>query len=420
MDKFIIRGGRPISGKVKVEGAKNAALPIISAALMISKGETILRNIPPLRDIDTIIDMLEHIGARVSFNRARRTLKINAENLTNNKAPYELMTRMRASFLVLGPILQRMGKAVVSLPGGCTLGPRPVDYHLKGFAALGADISEGKGYITATAKRLIGGPIYFDKPSHTGTENLMYGGVLAQGKTEIINAACDPEVVDLARFLNKAGAKITGAGTPNISITGVKKLKAVEYSVMGDRLEAGTFLMSAMATGGEIEVAGVETKSIDFVLNKLVEAGAEIKTKGKQIKLNAPKRVSPIDIVTFPFPGFPTDLQACIMAVVTKASGTSKIRETVFEDRFTHIMELQRLGGAITVAGNEAAVTGVKKLEGAAVMASDIRAGAGLLIACLSANGKSEISRIYHIDRGYYRIEEKLSALGADIIRTTA
>jgi UDP-N-acetylglucosamine 1-carboxyvinyltransferase len=420
MDKFVIRGGKKLNGKLSVEGAKNAALPIIAAALLIEKGESVLHNIPPLRDINTIIAVLEHLGAQVQFDRDARTLTVNASKLTNNTAPYELMNKMRASFLVLGPVLQRMGEAVISLPGGCSLGPRPVNYHIKGFQALGAEISEKQGYIVASAKKLIGNTIYFDKPSHTGTENLIYGAVMAKGETHIINAACDPEVVDLAQFLNRAGAKISGAGTPDIVIEGVNRLQAVEYSVMGDRLEAGTFLMAGMAAGGEIEITGAETSHLEVVLRKLREAGAEIKSTPRGIRLIAPNKIAPVDAVTFPYPGFPTDLQACMMALMAKAGGISRISETVFEDRFSHIMELRRLGADIGVAGNVATINGVKKLEGATVMASDIRAGAGLVIAGLSASGKTEILRVYHIDRGYHKLEEKLSAVGADIIRMTA
>lgn len=417
MDKFIIRGHRELSGKIEVEGSKNAALPIIAATLLIKKGETVLRNIPPLRDIETIIAMLQHLGARATFDREERTLTVDASVLSSNTAPYEMMRQMRASFLVLGPVLQRMGEAVISLPGGCSLGPRPVDYHLKGFTALGAEITEKKGYIIATAKRLIGNTVYFDKPSHTGTENLIYGAVMARGTTRMVNAACDPEVVDLAEYLNKAGAKISGAGTPLIEIEGVSRLQPVEYKVMGDRLEAGTFLMAGMVSGGSIEVAGSETYCLEIVLNKLREAGAVIKAGAAGIKLTAPKKIKSVDMVTFPFPGFPTDLQACFMALLTRGTGIGKISETVFEDRFTHVMELRRLGADISVAGNEAAIRGVRRLEGATVMASDIRAGAGLVIAGLAASGKTEVLRVYHIDRGYYNLEEKLRRLGADISR---
>jgi UDP-N-acetylglucosamine 1-carboxyvinyltransferase len=417
MDKFVIHGGKKLSGKVNVEGAKNAALPIIAGALLISRGETALHNIPPLRDIKTIIAMLKHLGAGVDFDSDARTMIINAENLTNNNAPYELMNKMRASFLVLGPILQRMGEAVISLPGGCSLGPRPVDYHINGFKALGAEVTEEGGNIVARAKKLRGNSIHFDRPSHTGTENLIFGGVMAKGSTRIINAACDPEVTDLAEFLNRAGAKINGAGTPIISIEGVERLEAVEHTVMGDRLEAGTLLMAGMACGGDVEITGSETSHLEIVLKKMAEAGAEIESTTGGIRLRAPKKIAPVDIVTFPFPGFPTDLQACIMALLSQGNGTSKIRETIFEDRFSHVMELRRLGADITVAANEATINGVKKLGGASVMASDIRAGAGLVIAGVSASGRTEVLRVYHIDRGYFRLEDKLNGIGADIRR---
>jgi UDP-N-acetylglucosamine 1-carboxyvinyltransferase len=420
MDKFVIKGGRKLSGEIRVQGSKNAALPIIAGALLIESGETILHNIPPLRDIDTIIQMLAHVGAKVSFDRDSGDMTIEATELTDNTAPYELMRKMRASFLVLGPILQRTGEAVVSLPGGCALGARPVDYHIKGFAALGAEIAEDKGYVIARAKKLKGNTVYFDRPSHTGTENLIYGAVMAEGITTIINAACDPEVVDLADFLNKAGARIAGAGTPTIVIEGVKKLQSIEYKVMGDRLEAGTFLMAAMATGSQIAVEGTETKHLEMVLKKLEEAGGTI-TKGEgRIEISSPKRPGPIDAVTFPFPGFPTDLQACLMALAAKADGTSRIRETVFEDRFVHVMELRRLGADISVTNGEATINGIKTLTGAAIMASDIRAGAALVIGGLAATGTTEILRVYHIDRGYVRLEGKLRALGAEIVRTEA
>lgn len=419
MDKFIINGGKQLSGKVKVEGAKNAALPIIAGALLIKSGETILHNIPPLRDIDTIIAVLKHLGTEVNFDRKTRSMSIKAKELVTNTAPYDLMRQMRASFLVLGPILQRLGEAVISLPGGCSLGPRPVDLHVKGFQALGAEMIEEKGYIIARCKRLKGSSVYFDRPSHTGTENLMYGAVMAKGTTRIINAACDPEVVDLAMFLNKAGAKISGAGTPTMIIEGVTKFKAVEYSVMGDRLEAGTFLMAAMAGGGTVEVTGTDALHLEIVLKKLCEMGATVKTSRTGIKLTAPQKIHPIDITTYPFPGFPTDLQACLMAVLIKGNGISRIRETIFEDRFTHVMELRRLGADISVAGSEATINGVRKLGGAAVMASDIRAGAGLVIAGLAALGKTEVLRVYHVDRGYCHLEKKLASLGVDIARAS-
>lgn len=420
MDKFIINGARPLSGSVTVQGAKNAALPIIAGSLLIDSGETVLKNIPPLRDIFTLKAMLEHLGARVDYDEKKFVMAIDASDLHENTAPYELMRKMRASFLVLGPILNRMGEARVSLPGGCALGPRPVDYHIKGFAGLGAEISEDQGYVIARAKRLTGNTIYFDRPSHTGTENLLYGAVMARGITRIINAACDPEVVDLAKFLNRAGAKIKGAGTPEILVEGVSKLKAVKHTVMGDRLEAGTFLMAAVATRGSVLVKGAETSHLEIVLKKLSEAGATIQTGKDGIKLQAPKRITPVSVVTYPFPGFPTDLQACLTAMLTTADGSSKVRETIFQDAFTYVMELRRLGADISVTADEATINGVQTLTGASVMAPHIRAGAGLVIAGLASEGTTDVHRVYHIDRGYTHLEEKLKALQADITRVSA
>ncbi|MCX6829810.1 MAG: UDP-N-acetylglucosamine 1-carboxyvinyltransferase [candidate division Zixibacteria bacterium] len=417
MDRFLIAGGKKLSGTVKTDGSKNAGLPIIAGTILIGKGETTLENIPPLRDIFTIKKVLEHLGAIVNYDPKVMRMKIDSSHINENTAPYELMRQMRASFLVLGPLLGRLGEARVSLPGGCSLGARPVDYHINGFRNLGAEILEEAGYVIAKAKPLKGATIHFDRPSHTGTENIMFGATLAKGTTRIVNAACDPEVADVAEFLNAAGAKIHGAGTSTITIEGVKNLNPVKYKVSGDRLVAGTYMCAAAITGGSVEIAGINPSHLTMVSRKLYEMGCNI-TEGKSnVKISAPKRLKPIKVVTFPFPGFPTDLQACIMALATVADGTSSIKETVFEDRFGHTMELRRLGADVTVTSDEAIVRGVEKLQGAAVMASDIRAGAGLVLACLAAQGQSEVLRVYHIDRGYYQLEEKLSSLGADIKR---
>ena len=417
MDRFLIAGGKKLSGTVKTDGSKNAGLPIIAGTILIGKGETTLENIPPLRDIFTIKKVLEHLGAIVNYDPKTMRMKIDSSHINENTAPYELMRQMRASFLVLGPLLGRLGEARVSLPGGCSLGARPVDYHINGFRNLGAEILEEAGYVIAKAKPLKGATIHFDRPSHTGTENIMFGATLAKGTTRIVNAACDPEVADVAEFLNAAGAKIHGAGTSTITIEGVKSLNPVKYKVSGDRLVAGTFMCAAAITGGSVEITGINPSHLTMVSRKLYEMGCNI-TEGKSsVKISAPKRLKPIKVVTFPFPGFPTDLQACIMALATVADGTSSIKETVFEDRFGHTMELRRLGADVTVTSDEAIVRGVEKLQGAAVMASDIRAGAGLVLACLAAQGQSEVLRVYHIDRGYYQLEEKLSSLGADIKR---
>jgi UDP-N-acetylglucosamine 1-carboxyvinyltransferase len=417
MDKFIVNGGKRLSGSLKVSGSKNAALPIIVASLLADKGVTYLENIPNLADILNMNGVLEGLGAKIDYDPKANTMSIDATNLKSHIAPYDLVRKMRASFLVMGPLLGRMHKARVSLPGGCVLGPRPVDQHIMGFKKLGAKITDSKGYITATAKDLVGTEIFFDRPSHTGTENIMMAAALAKGKTIIINAACDPEVVDLANFLNKMGSKISGAGTTRMEITGVRKLHGVEYKVMPDRLVAGTYLLAIGACGGEIELSNARYEDLKIVFSKLAESGMEFKFKGNKITATQKHRPGPLRVTTYPFPGFPTDLQAATMALAAVANGTSYVRETVFTERFTHVMEMQRLGAQIKVSGDEAAVTGVEKLTGASVMMSDIRAGAGLVLATLAASGESEILRIYHVDRGYEKIEDKFQALGGNIKR---
>lgn len=417
MDKYIINGNNRLEGSVRADGSKNAALPIIVATLLIDNGTSVIHNVPHLRDIETVIKVLKYLGAVVDYDQENETLTVNAQNITENKAPYDLMRQMRASFLVLGPLLARMGEAKVSLPGGCSIGARPVDYHIKAFASMGAEIIEEAGYVIARTSQLEGGSIYFDRPSHTGTENVIFGAVLAKKPTYITNAACDPEIIDVANFLNLAGAKIRGAGTPTIIIEPVKKLKPVEYSVFGDRLIAGTYLFAAAITGGDVEVTGIDPDTLTMVSHKLREMGCNINEFKSAISIQAPKKLKPVNAATFPYPGFPTDLQACLLAATTIASGTSYITETVFIDRFVHTMEMRRLGANINVAEGKAVIQGVEKLTGAEIMAPDIRAGAGLVVACLAAVGKSEILRIYHIDRGYYKLEDKLKSLGADINR---
>jgi UDP-N-acetylglucosamine 1-carboxyvinyltransferase len=360
---------------------------------------------------------MEYLGAKIKYNPKAQVMTINAENCNQHTAPYELMRQMRASFLVLGPLLARLGQARVSLPGGCVLGARPVDFHVKAFKSMGAHVTEKGGYITAKGAPLAGGSIYFDRPSHTGTENVMFAAMFAKGKTTITNAACDPEIIDVALFLNKAGAKIRGAGTPTMIIEPVRRLNAVEHKVSGDRLVAGTFVIAAAVTGGQVKVTGINPGHLTMVSHKLIEMGCKIETGHNFLKVTGPKKLKPVSITTFPYPGFPTDLQACLMAATCVADGTSQVRETVFPDRFTHTMEMRRLGAEITVSGDKAIINGVPGLTGAEVMASDIRAGAGIVLAALAAKGKSEVLRIYHVDRGYFAIEEKLSALGADIVR---
>jgi len=417
MDRFVINGGKRLKGELKVDGSKNAALPIIVGSLLIAKGETVIRNVPPLRDITTVTKVMEYLGARVNYDAASQVMTINAEKLDKNTAPYDLMRQMRASFLVLGPLLARMGEARVSLPGGCVLGARPVDFHIKAFKTMGARVTEKGGYIVAQAKPLAGGQVYFDRPSHTGTENVLFAALFAKSKTTIVNAGCDPEIVDVARFLNKAGAKIYGAGTPTVVVEPVRSLKAVEYRVTGDRLVAGTYMIATAVAGGRVKLSGFNPDHLTMVSRKLVEMGCKIETSRTGLTVSKSGRLKPVSITTFPYPGFPTDLQACLMAAACIANGTSHFKETVFPDRFTHTMEMRRLGANIIVTGSEANVHGVDRLTGAEVMASDIRAGAGIVLAALAAKGKSEVLRVYHVDRGYWAMEQKLGALGADIVR---
>jgi UDP-N-acetylglucosamine 1-carboxyvinyltransferase len=417
MDKFIVKGGKKLSGKVEISGSKNAALPIIVASLLAEKGKTVLSNIPNLMDIRTIIGVIRGLGAKVTDDSKAGSLVVDAADLKSHSASYDLVRKMRASFLVMGPLLSRLGKARVSLPGGCVLGPRPVDQHILGFRRLGARVIESKGYISASTKALKGTDIFFDRPSHTGTENVMMAAVLAEGKTAIINAACDPEVVDLAVFLNKMGAKIEGAGTARIEIKGVRTLRAAEHRIMPDRLEAGTFLLAVGACGGRIEIIEIDPAGNEILISKLREAGMDIEVKKDKIVASRGGRPGSVRITTYPYPGFPTDLQAAVMAFAAIGNGTSYIHETVFAERFTHVMELQRLGADIIISGDKAVVNGVKRLNGASVMASDIRAGAGLTIGALAAGGESEILRIYHIDRGYQSIEKKFESLGGNIRR---
>lgn len=417
MDKLIVRGGKKLKGNVRIDGSKNAALPILCAAILPEKGETVIRDVPELRDIDTTVKLLKELGAKVAWDKSEHTITVNAENLTSHEAPYELVRQMRASFLVLGPLLARIGKARVSLPGGCSLGQRPVNLHLRGFQRLGAKITEESGYVLAECDRLSGGTFCFDRPSHTGTENVMMGAVTAAGTTTIVNAALDPEVVDVANLLNSMGAAITGAGSPTIVIKGVKKLSAVEYSVMPDRLVAGTYMCACAAAGGDVQLDNCRASDLEMVTQKLEETGASIKISGDRLRIKYSKRPKAFDVTTFPYPGFPTDLQPCFVSVAAIADGVSRIRETVFEDRFASVMELIRMGANISLSTDVATIEGVQKLQGTTVMASDIRAGAGLVVASLAADNETQIRRIYHTDRGYNRIEEKLSSLGADIKR---
>ncbi len=417
MDAFRIVGGSRLAGEVSVMGAKNSALPILMAGLLVEKGVSVVRNVPDLRDIHTALRVLEHLGVRTTFERASRTVTLNATQLAQHEAPYDLVKQMRASFLVLGPLLARLGMARVSLPGGCAIGPRPVDQHRRAFEKMGATIVDEGGYIDARAKPLCGGTVYFDRPSHTGTENVLMGAVLAEGTTTILNAACDPEVGDLAAALTGGGARIEGVGSARITVEGVSRLRPIDHTVMPDRLEAGTFLAAAATAGGEVFIRHARSGDLGMVIGKFREMGVEITVEGGDIRARMQGRPGGITAVTYPYPGFPTDLQAALMAAACIADGTSVIRETVFEDRFVHLAELTRLGAQIRTVGNEATIVGVEKLSGATVMASDIRAGAGLVVACLAAEGESVVNRVYHIDRGYEQFEERLSSLGASITR---
>ncbi len=414
MDKLRIKGGGPLRGEVKVSGAKNAALPILCAALLGS-GELELDNVPQLHDVATMIRLLEQLGVRTV--RSGERVVLDAAAISSHEAPYELVKTMRASILVLGPLVARFGAARVSLPGGCAIGQRPVDQHIKGLQAMGAEIHVEHGYVEARARRLRGTHIFTDMVTVTGTENLMMAATLAEGETVIENAAREPEVTDLARALRAMGALIEGAGTDRIVIQGVEKLSGASHRVMADRIEAGTFLCAVAAAGGEVLVTGAQPETMEATLGKLREAGARIELGKDWIRIAMSARPRAVDLRTAPYPGFATDMQAQFMAVNCVAQGVGKITETIFENRFMHALELQRLGAEIAIEGNTAVVKGHPELSGATVMATDLRASAGLVIAGMVAQGETVIERIYHLDRGYERMEEKLRALGAAIER---
>jgi len=414
MDKLKITGGRPLEGEVRVSGAKNAALPIMCAALLSAK-PLALTNVPRLRDVSTMAKLLAQMG--VAVERGDEKTVLHARSITDPTAAYELVKTMRASVLVLGPLLARCGQAKVSLPGGCAIGQRPVDQHVKGLQAMGATISIEHGYMQASASRLRGARIVMDMVTVTGTENLMMAAALAEGETLLENAAREPEVVDLARCLKAMGAKIEGAGSDKIRIQGVASLGGAEYRVMPDRIETGTYLAAAAATGGRIRLVGADAASLDATLQKLREAGARIASRYSSIELEMADRPAAVGLRTAPYPGFATDMQAQFMALACVAAGTAVITETIFENRFMHAIELQRLGADIRLEGNTAVVKGVERLQGAAVMATDLRASAGLVIAGLVAEGDTVVDRIYHLDRGYETLEKKLGQLGARVER---
>ena len=415
MDKLSITGNGPLRGEVKISGAKNAALPILAATLL-SPEPVRLSNLPHLRDITTTLELLGQLGTRIELNENMDLVADNSQ-INSLRATYELVKTMRASILVLGPLLARFGEADVSLPGGCAIGSRPVNLHIQGLKAMGADIEIKEGYIQARASRLRGARIFFDVVSVTGTENLMMAATLAEGTTHLENAAREPEITDLANCLNAMGARITGAGTDTIVIEGVDKLGAANHRIIPDRIETGTFLVAAAVTGGSIRLRKADPTILDAVHDKLREAGAKLTTGKDWINIDMQGRPDSVNITTAPYPAFPTDMQAQFVVLNTMAKGTATIKETIFENRFMHVQELQRMGADIELQGNTAIVRGVSKLHGAPVMATDLRASASLVIAGLAAEGETVIDRIYHLDRGYECIEEKLAQLGASIRR---
>jgi UDP-N-acetylglucosamine 1-carboxyvinyltransferase len=414
MDKLRITGGRPLEGEVRISGAKNAALPIMCAALLSAKPLSIA-NVPKLMDTSTMTKLLGQLG--VEIERSGNKMVLQAKTLSDPTAPYELVKTMRASVLVLGPLLARCGHAKVSLPGGCAIGARPVDQHIKGLQAMGATITVDHGYMHASTERLRGARIVMDLVTVTGTENLMMAATLAEGTTVLENAAREPEVVDLARCLTAMGAKVEGAGSDVIRIEGVAALGGAEHRVMPDRIETGTYLAATAAAGGKVRLVGAAHDTLEATLEKLREAGASIRLGESSIEIEAQGRPTSVGVRTAPYPGFATDMQAQFMALATIASGSAFITETIFENRFMHALEMQRMGADISIQGNTALVKGVERLQGATVMATDLRASAGLVVAALVAEGASQIERIYHLDRGYEALEKKLSALGARVER---
>ncbi|HRP75900.1 MAG TPA: UDP-N-acetylglucosamine 1-carboxyvinyltransferase [Rhodocyclaceae bacterium] len=414
MDRLIIEGGSRLGGEVAISGAKNAALPILCAALLTREPVT-FTNVPRLNDIGTLLHLIGQMGVKI--DRDGDSVTLDSSGLDNPVAPYEMVKTMRASILVLGPLLARCGEARVSLPGGCAIGARPVDQHIKGLQAMGAEVAVEHGYVHAVARRLKGARLFTDMVTVTGTENLMMAACLADGETVIENAAREPEVVDLARCLVAMGANISGAGTDVIRVRGVERLHGTTHRIMPDRIETGTYLCAIAASGGEGRLTGTSSACLDAVIDKLMDAGCDVEIDRDSIQLKAPQRLQAVNVRTAPYPAFPTDMQAQFMAINAIATGTAVIRETIFENRFMHAVELQRLGADISIDGNTAVVRGVEGLQGATVMATDLRASASLVIAGLVAEGETLIERIYHLDRGYERLEEKLAALGARVRR---
>ena len=414
MDKIVIRGGERLIGEVEVSGSKNATLPIFTASLL-AEGENLFHNVPHLKDVQTITKVLKNLGAKV--REEGELYRIDATEVSSHEAPYDLVKTMRASILVLGPLVARMKRATVSLPGGCAIGARPINLHLAGLEAMGAKIELHRGYIEAKADRLKGAEISFDIPTVTGTENLMMAATLAKGKTTLQNSAMEPEVVDLANVLIKMGAKINGAGTPLIEVEGVESLRAAEHSIIPDRIEAGTLMVAAGLTRGNMKILHCPFQQMETVVSKLRESGMEIDSDGEGARVVGNRRNRSVDVKTQPYPGFPTDMQAQFMVLMSLARGLSVISETIFENRFIHVSELRRMGANIRIQGDSAIIQGAENLSGAQVMATDLRASASLILAGLAAEGVTEVSRVYHLDRGYEGLEKKLTKLGADIKR---
>ena len=418
MDKLVIRGGEPLLGTVRISGAKNAALPCMAAALLTDE-PVILENIPQVRDIETTRKLLAAMGAEVElgYGRAQHRTSIHCKNIASPEASYELVKTMRASTLVLGPLVARCGRARVSMPGGCAIGARPIDLHLKGLERLGATITQEHGYVEAAAARLTGAEIVFDKITVTGTEDLLMAATLAEGETVMRNCAQEPEVCDLAALLNKMGAKIEGAGTPTIRVKGVRKLGGAKHRIIPDRIEAGTFIIAGAMTGGDLKVANCDPGHLDALLRKLEETGVRTKISGDTVRVMGDSPLKACDMTTEEYPGFPTDMQAQFMALATQAEGTTVVTENIFENRFMHALELVRMGANIKIEGRRAVVHGKTPLSSAAVLASDLRASASLVLAALVADGETIIDRVYHLDRGYEHLEDKLRGVGAQIRR---
>ncbi|WP_076557432.1 UDP-N-acetylglucosamine 1-carboxyvinyltransferase [Salimicrobium flavidum] len=416
MEKIIVRGGGKLNGTVKVEGAKNAVLPVITASILASEGKSVLHEVPELADVTTINQVISHMNADVTTNG--NTVTVDATQPLKTEAPFEYVRKMRASVLVLGPLLARYGHAKVALPGGCAIGSRPIDQHLKGFEAMGADVTVGDGYIEATTDgRLKGAKIYLDFPSVGATENLVMAAALADGKTILENAAKEPEIIDLANYLNKMGAKVIGAGTETIKIIGVEKLYGAEHTIIPDRVEAGTFMVAAAITGGNVLLERAEAEHLRAVISKMQEMGVSVEEEGDGLRIIGPDRLKATDIKTMPHPGFPTDMQSQMMALMLRAEGTSVITETVFENRFMHVEEFRRMNANLRIDNRSVVVEGPSNLQGAEVEATDLRAGAALVLAGLVAEGYTRVTELRHIDRGYVKFTEKLADLGADIER---